>query len=464
MKITRKMKRSITKILVLIFVSLMTGATPAFAQKLTTYWMGRHLPNDSKIHFDVKVPDFFAKWIDELKPKTVTHQINGKEWEITTLTLKWDENGSSPKRTGQIQFEGFGDMSWKQHATAQWEPFADQLYAMKSPAEGSWFSVKDINFIKSDADPQLTAAMNLPRTASDNKHPRDLSYNFTKVPEIIAVASGDNTVDVAWRTTGTDPEVYVGRYRVNPTGATTLISPTPVGLGEGYRYLAGFTRDSDGSLYVLRAKRDAPIWNKQHPEKVDRTDVMVLTKFDKNFKLIYKNKPLGTAGKSRSGAIYAPMAVEFNSDANPLGGQEDGTSRIAWTNYGGKSVIFAYYSCLTEYDGKINRRHQSGYYRVLDATTGDPVPDYNRDSFGHTMATDLLASDDGVISVGRNDTGLFLANHLKYATQDRDPRVFVFNHVWNGNDSFSELGMLASAEAATYCCLRVTTAMVNRSE
>ena len=59
----------------------------------------------------------------------------------------------------------------------------------------------------------------------------------------------------------------------------------------------------------------------------------------------------------------------------------------------------------------------------------------------------LLPIDDGVLSIERNDEGFVMANYLRGRVTQHGfvPRVYVMQHCWDGNDSFSELGNMVSA-------------------
>ena len=92
-----------------------------------TYWMGRQPANDTKVYFDVNVPEFFAPWITEVSPKGEVRKVNAQDWEFHMTSFLWDDNGSSPKRTGQIQF--VTNSKLQTIDKAQWEAkFLDALY------------------------------------------------------------------------------------------------------------------------------------------------------------------------------------------------------------------------------------------------------------------------------------------------------------------------------------------------
>jgi hypothetical protein len=107
-------------------------------------------------------------------------------------------------------------------------------------------------------------------------------------------------------------------------------------------------------------------------------------------------------------------------------------------------VIFHLYACSTDFDPLFNSRHQQAYWRAVRADNGEPVLGRNGWAMGHSFQSQLLVSDEGVITAERNDQGFVMANFLKYP-HNRDHRAFVFHHAWNFNDSFSELGTLAPA-------------------
>jgi hypothetical protein len=105
-------------------------------------------------------------------------------------------------------------------------------------------------------------------------------------------------------------------------------------------------------------------------------------------------------------------------------------------------VIFHLYACFTDIDG--SSRHQQAYFRAVRADNGDPVLARNGWAVGHSFQSLILPSTEGVITVERSDAGLAIANYMKYA-YTRDHRAFIFNHAYNENNCFSELGAIAPA-------------------
>lgn len=314
-------------------------------------------------------------------------------------------------------------------------------------------STKGKIFTRTDAD-----LAELPFDArSDNKPPKDTSYNETMAPNISAFVKSDGMLDVAWRGQGSSNQVYLSRYNKDNSHVWTKKVP---GVSAGtYPLLAGFTEDSDGNIYILRAKDEGNLDKRADPAtpKVngkpdmtyDRAAIMKLTKLDKDGNISVKKdgkdvavgwtKDLAKKGGSAS-AFFAPMSKRRD--------QANGTSQIVHTTIKvGEAVtpvIFVLYGAATDYDWKINSRHQNAYWRVVNAKTGEPINDRNGAAMGHSFDMDLIVSKEGVISVERNDVGFVMANYLRHS-HDKAHRAYVFENNFNGNDSFSELGSVRKA-------------------
>ena len=113
----------------------------------TTYWMVRKPANDNKIYYDTQVPQFFATWLSVKSPNSETRSYNGQSWEFHTLDIAWDNNGSSPKRSGQILIKKPDD--WYSHDKNNWGGFEDKLYELNANNSG-WTNLNGVEFIKTN--------------------------------------------------------------------------------------------------------------------------------------------------------------------------------------------------------------------------------------------------------------------------------------------------------------------------
>lgn len=341
-------------------------------------------------------------------------------WWVVNGFSEYAKNALNPK----LKYVGIAQMG-------------TSVYIVASANKGKLFTRTDVELAKLPFDAR-----------GDSKAPKDTSYNLTLPPNISSFVKSDGTLDVVWRGQGSSNQVYLSRYKKDGSLVWTKAVP---GVNAGtYPLLAGFTEDSDGNIYILRAQDEGYMDKKTTPAtpKVngkpdmtyDRPEIMKLTKLDKDGTVLW-TKNLAKKGGSAS-AFFAPMAK--------MGDQANGTSQIIHTTIqvNGKNtpVIFALYGAATDYDydPKYNSRHQNAYWRIVDANTGEPINDKNGPAMGHSFDMDLIVADEGIISVERNDVGFVMANYLANP-HDRNHKAYVFQHNFNGNNSFSELGSLRKA-------------------
>ena len=255
----------------------------------------------------------------------------------------------------------------------------------------------------------------------DNNPPWNDALNV-KQPNITSFVKADGSLDVAWREMGAPPRVFLTRY--SSSGAKVFTKEVPGVNPSQHQLLAGFTEDPEGNIYVLRASDEGDHDTKNQPDPPkndkgesdpnwDRPDLMKLTKLDKDGKELW-TKNLAKKGGNAFGFI-APMSPNRKSEeAGRIAGQDShsSTSRIGYIVHKGTPIIFALYGAATEWDSKIDGRHQNAYWRAVDAKTGEPVDKLNGSAMAHSFDSQLIVSDEGAITVERSDSGLLMGNYL----------------------------------------------------
>lgn len=271
-------------------------------------------------------------------------------------------------------------------------------------------------------------------------------------PNTTSFVRADGSLDVVWRDLGAPPKVFLTRF--SPAGARVFTKEVP-GVDPGqYPLLAGFTEDPQGNLYIARARDEGNISvNQPDPNRTaaggldptwDRPDIMKLTK------LSGEGAELWTKNFARKGGdalgFISPLSpnTRFSDPRTPGRDTHSSTSRIGFTTHKGTPIIFVIYGASTEWDPKINGRHQNAYWRTLNATTGEPVDGLNGAGMSHSFDNQLLVSDEGIITVERSDGGLLMGNYLNTR---RFPLLFDYFYPTpsDGNNSFTQLGSLAPA-------------------
>lgn len=275
-----------------------------------------------------------------------------------------------------------------------------------------------------------------------------------KQPNITSFVKSDGSLDVVWRDMGVPPKVYLTRFSAG--GAKVFTKEVPGVNPAQYQLLAGFTEDPEGNIYVLRAtdegdhdkksQPDPPKNSKGEPDpNWDRPDMMRLTKLDSNGTEIW-TKNLAKKGGNAFGFV-SPMSPNRAAEtAGRIAGQDThaSTSRIGFIVHKGTPIIFALYGGATAWDPQISGRHQNAYWRTLDAKTGEPVDKLNGSAMAHSFDSQLLVSDEGVITAERSDSGLLMANYLNTRPY---PLIFQFFYATttDGNECFTQLGSLTKA-------------------
>lgn len=292
----------------------------------------------------------------------------------------------------------------------------------------------------------------------DRCAPWDDALNV-KPPNITSFVKADGTLDVAWRDMAAPPTVYVTRWTA--AGQKVWTKPVPGVDPAHHPLLAGFTEDPQGNMYVLRATDEGYLDKSQEPhvpevngkpdETWDRPDLMKLTKLDPNGTALW-TKDLAKKGGPGGNAIVSPLSpstVLSGPDRRLGHDRHASTSRIGFTTIKGQDgaatpIVFALFGGATEWDKEITGRHQNCYWRALDARTGDPVPAKNGAAMAHSFDSQLLVTDEGIITVERSDGGLLMSNYLHTRP---DPIIFIFHYATtgNGNDCFTQVGSVAPA-------------------
>lgn len=273
-----------------------------------------------------------------------------------------------------------------------------------------------------------------------------------KTPNITPFVKADGTLDVVWRDMGNPPRVFLTRY--SAAGAKVFTKEVPGANPAEYQLLAGFTEDPDGNIYVLRARDegnhdkldqpDPPTNDKGEADpNWDRPEMMKLAKLDKDGNLIWAKNLAKKAGGAFG--FVSPLSPNTSPDE---GGRTPGrdsyatTSRIGFIVHKGTPLIYALYGGATEWDKKISGRHQNAYWRAVDARTGEPFD--SGSAMAHSFDSQLLVTDEGVITVERSDSGLLMGNYLNTG---KDELIFQFFYgtTTDGNESFTSLGSLQPA-------------------
>ncbi len=318
----------------------------------------------------------------------------------------------------------------------------DKMVLAFGSLKGKAYLLKDAEFAGRPYDPR-----------EDNTPPWDDALNV-KVPNVTSFVKADGSLDVAWRDMGIPPKVFLTRY--SASGAKVFTKEVPGVDPNQHQLLAGFTEDPDGNIYILRCKDEGDHDKKNQPDpprnekgemdkEWDRADMMKLTKLDKDGKELW-TKNLAKKGGGALGFI-APMSPNSSSEeAGRVAGRDahSSTSRIGFIVHKGTPIIFALYSGATEWDKEISGRHQNAYWRAVDAKTGEPIPDLNGSAMAHSFDSQLLVSDEGIITAERSDSGLLMGNYL-----NTRPNPLIFHHFFgtttDGNECFTQLGSLTKA-------------------
>lgn len=275
-----------------------------------------------------------------------------------------------------------------------------------------------------------------------------------KQPNITSFVKSDGTLDVVWRSMGAPPRVYLTRF--SSSGAKVFTKEVSGVNPAQHQLLAGFTEDPEGNIYVLRATDEGDHDKKNQPDPPkngkgetdpnwDRPDLMKLTKLDSNGNEIW-TKNLAKKGGNAFGFV-APMSPNRAAEeAGRIAGLDThaSTSRIGFIVHKGTPIIFALYGGATVWDPQISGRHQNAYWRTLDAKTGEPVENLNGSAMAHSFDSQLLVSDEGVITAERSDSGLLMSNYLNTRPY---PLIFQFFYATttNGNECYTQLGSLTHA-------------------
>ncbi|HNB73914.1 MAG TPA: hypothetical protein PL157_12120 [Acidobacteriota bacterium] len=319
----------------------------------------------------------------------------------------------------------------------------DDYLMCASALKGKAFLLKENELANRPYDPR-----------EDQNPPWNDALNV-KQPNITSFVKSDGTLDVAWRDMGAPPRVFLTRFASN--GTRTWTKEVPGVNPSEHQLLAGFTEDPEGNIYVLRAKDEGDHDTKNQPDPPkndkgesdptwDRPDMMKLTKLDKDGKELW-TKDLAKKGGNAFGFI-SPMSPNRKAEEKGrIAGHDShsSTSRIGFTTYKGTPIIFAFYGGATEWDKAISGRHQNAYWRTLNAKTGEPVENLNGSAMAHSFDSQLLVSDEGIITAERSDSGLLMANYLYTRS---NPLIFHFFYATttNGNECFTQLGSLTPAD------------------
>lgn len=295
---------------------------------------------------------------------------------------------------------------------------------------------------------------NRPYDPREDRNPPWNDALNVKQPNITSFVKADGTLDVVWRDMGVPPRVFLTRY--SASGAKVFTKEVPGVNPAQHQLLAGFTEDPEGNIYVLRATDEGDHDGKNQPDPPknskgeadpnwDRPDMMKLTKLDSNGNELW-TKNLAKRGGGAFGFV-APMSPNRKAEeAGRIAGMDShsSTSRIGYIVHIGTPIIFALYGGATEWDPQINGRHQNAYWRTLDANTGEPVDKLNGSAMAHSFDSQLLVSDEGVITAERSDSGLLMANYLNTRQY---PLIFQFFYATttNGNECYTQLGSLTHA-------------------
>ena len=275
-----------------------------------------------------------------------------------------------------------------------------------------------------------------------------------KQPNITSFVKADGTLDVVWRDMGVPPRVFLTRY--SSAGAKVFTKEVTGVNPSQHQLLAGFTEDPEGNIYILRATDEGDHDTKNQPDPPkndkgesdpnwDRPDLMKLTKLDKDCKELW-TKNLAKKGGNAFGFV-SPMSPNRKAEeAGRIAGHDShsSTSRIGFIVHKGTPIIFAFYGGATEWDKAISGRHQNAYWRAVDAKTGEPIDKLNGSAMAHSFDSQLLVTDEGVITVERSDGGLLMANYLNTRSY---PLIFHYFYATtgDGNECFTQLGSLAKA-------------------
>jgi len=295
---------------------------------------------------------------------------------------------------------------------------------------------------------------NRPYDPREDRNPPWNDALSIKQPNITSFVKSDGTLDVVWRTMGAPPRVFLTRY--SSSGAKVFTKEVTGVNPAQHPLLAGFTEDPEGNIYVLRATDEGDHDGKNQPDPPknskgeadpnwDRPDLMKLTKLDANGSELW-TKNLAKKGGGAFGFV-APMSPNRKAEeAGRIAGLDShsSTSRIGYIVHKGTPIIFALYGAATEWDSQISGRHQNAYWRTLDAKTGEPVDKLNGSAMAHSFDSQLLVSDEGIITAERSDSGLLMGNYL-----NTRPNPLIFHHFFgtttDGNECFTQLGSLTKA-------------------
>lgn len=347
----------------------------------------------------------------------------------------------------------------------------DDYVIVASVMSGKAFTMTEADFAGRPYDPR-----------EDSNPPYSDALNL-KQPNITPFAKADGSLDVAWRDMGNPPRVFLTRY--SPDGAKVWAKQVPGIEAADYPLLAGFTEDPEGNFYILRARDEGNLDSSQEPAvplvdgkpdpKFDRPEMMKLTKLDPSGNEVW-TKPLAKTGDPGGDAMVSPLSPgSLLSTKGRLPGRDHhaSTSRIGFITIklpGGTEetpIIFALFGGATEWDSGISGRHQNCYWRTLDARTGEPVPGRHGRGMAHSFDSQLLVSDEGIITAERSDGGILMSNYLH--TRDY-PLIFLYFYgtTCQGNDCFTQVGSLAPAKdgylillAGNHSTAIVTTSVEN---
>ncbi|MBX7223393.1 MAG: hypothetical protein K1Y36_26000 [Blastocatellia bacterium] len=318
----------------------------------------------------------------------------------------------------------------------------DDYLMCASALRGKAFLLKESEFANRPYDPR-----------EDQNPPWNDALNV-KQPNITSFVKADGSLDVAWRDMGAPPRVFLTRYSAK--GEKVFTKEVPGVNPNEHQLLAGFTEDPDGNIYILRAQDEGDHDKKDQPDPPrnekgetdkswDRPEMMKLTKLDKDGKELW-TKNFAKKGGNAFGFI-APMSPNKNAEeSGRIAGHDShaSTSRIGYFVHKGTPIIFGLYGAATEWDKAISGRHQNAYWRAVDAKTGEPVENLNGSAMAHSFDSQLLVSDEGVITAERSDSGLLMSNYLYTRPY---PLIFHFFYAsaTDGNECFTQLGSLLPA-------------------
>jgi hypothetical protein len=241
----------------------------------------------------------------------------------------------------------------------------------------------------------------------DPAPPKSTSYTEVKIPEIIAFAKADGTLDAVWRDQGKQPRIRFWRFGV---GARTP-SSQEIGAGDAgeYPYLAGFTEDGQGNLYVLRARFEPNLQFQPQPATppdvearlYDRPEMFRLTKLDSSGREIWSKN----LGKDYGGAqaTFSPMTPSF-SDGNE---NNFSTSRIAFT-----TIREPVYTLVEDPTVVVPRNiAEKALLGYVTSPQGDKIDWLFEDGFFATEAGGVLTPKTFLITGGGLDRGFIPAPH-----------------------------------------------------